>query len=411
MKYSKAAALLSALVLALSLACTASPGTPSTSFGAPRSTSPENGTSYRYGDQPITVSVANAVRTQASTASYTIEVATNSDFSSVVFTKADVEEGADGTTRVTLGVLGGNATYYWRSRVTVEGMAGEPSTVRSFTVRPQIVIGTPNTNSPAAGTEVAAEQPTLTVGNASRSGPVTAIVYEFQIAAHSSFSPVIASGTAAEQQSSTSWTPTGAFTAGTYFWRARATDPASGEQGPFSAPISFNLTAFSLRMAQIMNSPPGIVDWPETTQITLLEFKGGPEDVSGIRIEFSKKDGPGRWPDVFPPGWAGPLQYCLGMVLKINGKYYADAPVQMWHGRERGGGAPSLFAKNWFYDPGRWGPMTGYQPATGEMIGFFVVAGVTRDHAHGKGDLSPVKERSNVVWVPMPTDAGATFTF
>jgi hypothetical protein len=147
----------------------------------------------------------------------------------------------------------------------------------------------------------------------------------------------------AEQSATTTWTAPG-LSNGTYFWRVRATDPSNSETSPFSAVASFTLTPFSLRLATITNSPPGIVDWPETTRITLLEFKGGPEEVSGIRVEFSKKNGPGRWPDVVPPGWAGPLQYCLGMVLKIDGKYYADAPVQMWNDRERGGGAHRCLA-------------------------------------------------------------------
>ena len=66
-------------------------------------------------------------------------------------------------------------------------------------------------------------------------------------------------------------------------------------------------------------------------------------------------------------------------------------------------------AKNWYYD-GRWGAMAGYQPAAGEMIGVFVVAGNVRG-VTDDGTQSPVRERSNVVLVPMPTAAGAKYTF
>ena len=141
-----------------------------------------------------------------------------------------------------------------------------------------------------------------------------------------------------------------------------------------------------------------------TTTITALRL--GP---TGITVEFSKKDGPGRWPDVVPPGFDGPIQYTIGMALNINGRWYASAPIQMWHGRDEGGGPPSEYALNWFYDPGRWAPMTYHQPAVGEQVGFFVMAGDGRNNT--LGSVSPVKERSNVVLVAMPTNAGATYRF
>ena len=64
---------------------------------------------------------------------------------------------------------------------------------------------------------------------------------------------------------------------------------------------------------------------------------------------------------------------------------------------------------NWFYDPGRWAPMTYHQPAVGEMVGFFICAGDCRNNPDGT--LSPVKERSNVVLVLFPSDGGGTFGF
>ena len=57
------------------------------------------------------------------------------------------------------------------------------------------------------------------------------------------------------------------------------------------------------------------------------------------------------------------------------------------------------------YDPVRWGPMAGYQPANGERVGFFVSAGDARNNGH-----VVVKERSNVVMVPFPMN-GAVFTY
>ena len=79
----------------------------------------------------------------------------------------------------------------------------------------------------------------------------------------------------------------------------------------------------------------------------------------------------------------------------------------MWNEREEGGGPPQDYALNWFYNPARWAPMTFHQPAVGETIGFFVVAGDTR----GFNSNQKYQERSNVVMVPMPDSGGATYTF
>ena len=95
--------------------------------------------------------------------------------------------------------------------------------------------------------------------------------------------------------------------------------------------------------------------------------------------------------------------------MNIDGQWYASAPIEFWYGLDASGGPPSQYAMNWFYAPGRWAPMTYHQPAVGETIGFFVCAGDCRGRTDGSG--SPVKERSNVVTVTMPTDSGARFTF
>jgi hypothetical protein len=154
----------------------------------------------------------------------------------------------------------------------------------------------------------------------------------------------------------------------------------------------------------IRDSPLSLGSWPITTALKVVEMR-----PSGIHVEFSKQNGPGRWPDWTPPGWDGPLQYTLGMALNIGGQWYASAPIEFWYGLDASGGPPSEYAMNWFYAPTRWAPMTTHQPAVGETIGFFICAGDCRGRIDGNG--SPVKERSNVVLVKMPTNAGARFTF
>jgi len=151
----------------------------------------------------------------------------------------------------------------------------------------------------------------------------------------------------------------------------------------------------NMAAAAIYNSPTDLASWTVSTAITSVNFLG-----DGISVQFSKKDGPGRWPDVTPPGWDGALEYTLGMCLNINGQWDCSAVIQVWNGLDPAGGPPSGIGQNWFYDPLRWGPMTGHQPAHGETVGIFVCEGDCRNNT--KGDLSPLRERSNVVLVKFP---------
>jgi hypothetical protein len=165
-----------------------------------------------------------------------------------------------------------------------------------------------------------------------------------------------------------------------------------------------------LHEVTIYDNPIGLADWPVATTITDLEFQYNGAD--GVHVEFDKRDGPQSWPDVTPPGWDGPLEYTLGMAECINGQWYASAAIQFWRGLDASGGNVALdnqIAINWYYDS-RWGELNGRQPATGEIIGMFVVAGNARG-VTDDGSQSPVKERSNVVLVPMPDVDGAIYTF
>jgi hypothetical protein len=176
--------------------------------------------------------------------------------------------------------------------------------------------------------------------------------------------------------------------------------PASGGSTPSpGTPVAAD--QINMSGAVIQNSPFDLASWPVTSAITRLDLR-----ASGVHAEFSAQN---SWPSVRPPGWSGDLQWTLGMCLNLSGKWYCSAVVEFWRGLYESGGEPSGYARNWFYDQGRWGPMSGHQPARSEIIGFFGCAGDCRNNT--AGDLSPVKERTNVVLVPMPDDGGMSQTF
>jgi hypothetical protein len=139
-------------------------------------------------------------------------------------------------------------------------------------------------------------------------------------------------------------------------------------------------------------------EWPATATITRLEFR-----PSGVHVEHTRQHGPQSWPDFTPPGWDGPLQYTLWIFLRIRDEWHASGCIQYWRTCEENGGPPEEFAKNWYYAEDRWAPMTGHQPAPGELVGFMVTAGDARNN----GTVS-VQERSDLVMMPFPA-GGAVY--
>jgi hypothetical protein len=110
-------------------------------------------------------------------------------------------------------------------------------------------------------------------------------------------------------------------------------------------------------------------------------------------VDFDRRDGPGRWPDV---GFGdGALEYTLGMCVNISGEWNCSATVQFWYGRDlEASGRPDEIGINWWYDQ-RWGHLLGYQPACGETVGIYAAAGNLRD----SGNVI-AKERTNIVLMP-----------
>lgn len=150
--------------------------------------------------------------------------------------------------------------------------------------------------------------------------------------------------------------------------------------------------------------PNGMQDWPMTTAITRVAFLPGD---GGLHLEFGKKDGPGRWPDVVPPGWDGPIEFTIWFGVVVAGVAEFAACINWWNGRpDRESGPvsdPEHFPRNLWYLNDR---LKGRTPVVGEPMGLFVTAGAERGVVAFK-----VAERSNVVAFRYPGPAGGTFTF
>jgi hypothetical protein len=380
-----------AAVALLAASCGKSPDAPSSSFTSPLASAPANAASYRFRDQPVTLTIINAVRTGSEAPTYSVEVASDSGFTNKVFTRDGIAEGSGSTTSLVISNLAGGQTYYWHWKAALDGVVGTPSPTQQFTVGPQVVIDVPAVVGPNNGA-VTSTRPTLTVRNATKTGPAGPITYEFQVSASSGFGSILAGATVPEQSGTSSWTVVNELAEGDYFWRARAVDATNGESSNFTSANAFTAQRFSLRNAVILNNPSDLADWAETAQITRIETSG-----QHVIVDFDKRTGGGRWPE---SGFGtGGIQYTIGMCFNLGGQWYCSAAIQMWDGRElEAGGETSEIGINWYYDA-RWGPMAGHQPARGELVGIFVAQGNLRD----RGNTS-VKERSNVVLIPFGSD-------
>jgi hypothetical protein len=378
-------------------------GKTSITLTTPQLLVPADAAAVKFADQPVTLTVKNAVATRAGAMTYSFQVASDASFATLVYSKDGVTEGTGGQTSLKIDSLAGSKTYFWRAAGTSNGFKGPFAKGRTFVMGPPVVLQNPVNLTPANGSTVNGT-PLFTVNNIARTGPAGAISYRFDLSDSAAFTKIVFTSTVAEGSGQTSVAASATLPSGTYFWRVQASDPANGLATAFSAATSFNYQSFNMANATIQASPSDLGSWPETAKITSVTFTG-----DSMLVDFDRRTGSNRWPD--EPFGDGSIEYTLGMCVNIGGHWYCSAVVQFWFGRDLGAsGAPGAVSYEWFYDPARWGGMTNYQPQDGETVGFFVGSGNLR----GRTDSSAVNcprlcERSNVAFVPFSQGGFANY--
>ena len=390
---------------------------PGIEISAPKMLEPTTGTKISVEKQPVTLLIENAGSNGPRPLTYSFDIATDAAFSNIVFSRDGIAPGDGGRTALKMtDVLATGRTYYWRVRAQDGANTGPYAIPAAFDIFTPIVIGLPGLSAPAPNATVLALRPTFTIANAPHSGPVGAISYLIEVADSDSFANKMAAWSGAETATQTTLvSPVDLSYGKVYYWHARAYDPAN--LGPWTTTQAFQMLAepapvytpgpgpsgpapndaINLNNVIVHNSP-NVASWPATTTITRLNLM-----PSGVHVEFSKQ---ASWPEVVPPGWAGGLQYTVWIVLNINGQWHASGCIEYWRGLYESGGPVTGYSRDWYYDPIRWGPMAGHQPAPGEQVGFLVTSGDARNNGP-----SSVRERSNVVLVSFPSASGQGFVF
>ncbi len=179
---------------------------PGVSITAPTPVEPATGQKIEADKQPITLTVQNATTSGVRPLSYAFEIATDVKFAHKVFTRDKVTSGDGGKTSLRLpDALATGRTYYWRALAQDGANTGDYAEGVNFDIYTPIVINAPSPLSPAENSTVNTVRPPFTVANATRSGPVGAINYFFELSDDYSFATRVATLTTAEMAGQTTF--------------------------------------------------------------------------------------------------------------------------------------------------------------------------------------------------------------
>ncbi|MDE3153497.1 MAG: hypothetical protein KGN76_00220 [Acidobacteriota bacterium] len=341
-------------------ACSSSPSKPSITLTSPKLVTPAQGAQIANAAQPITLTIQNATSTGSTALTYTFEVATDEQFTNVVYTKSSVAPGTDGTTSQQIDTLPAGKGYYWRARADSGSTTGPVTSALNFAIGPAVTVGAPALSSPGVGATVSSARPTLTVTNSTTTGPVGSITYKFEVSTTDSFDSLVASGTVAQSSGQTSYTLTQDLQDNTtYYWRVTATDTTNNISSTYSGVGNFK-TSLGFDLNQVVYVlGPNISSWPQTSTITNAYADG-----SQLCIYHTKL---GVWPTTpYPYDPSATIEGNQWVFAKINGTWYGGASDWYRPGQACKGVTAQSIGGDAFY---AWEPLKSWVPHSGEVFG------------------------------------------
>lgn len=384
-------------------ACSSSnnPAQPSSSSGssasvtAPRAISPANNSVVRNADQPISLTVQNAVVTNGASGTYTFEVAVDSGFVNKVQTRDAVPQGSGGQTAAKLDVLPASRDYFWHARASGGGTTGLFGPVMKFSIGPAITLNAPAPVSPASGSPTTG-RPSLLVANAPRQGPAGPITYKFDIASDPGFQSIVTSGIVAEQPAQTAFAPGIDLAANnTFYWRATAMDAANGVTSAPSVVWSF-VTSLAIDLSTVIvsyrDAPTDIAQWRQTATIQSVEQDGSAASGGLMCIRFTMSE---FWPAIPFFGDASVPVYANQWYFAHIGNQWYGGPGEYLRADRASTCKTGQGTTTIGHDGGWTGPMASWIPKVGEMVGYMVSTPARNYSAH-----HTVNQRSNIVVQP-----------
>lgn len=196
---------------------------PGVEITPPKLLEPAQGFKFKENQQPIRLLIENSSSTGVRPITYVFEVASDSNFATLVFSKSGVAPGEGGRTSLQLEALASGRPYYWRVRAE-DGANNSTYATAGFELLPRAQLGAPAAVSPVNNERVASRRPTLRIRNADRNAAVGGVSYFFVVARDQAFTQVAAAGIV-DERGDTTWTVDADLAYNlTHFWRVRATD-------------------------------------------------------------------------------------------------------------------------------------------------------------------------------------------
>jgi hypothetical protein len=210
---------------------------------APRIMEPPNGSKVGSDQQPLTITVANATTSGIRPLSYYIEIASDVEFKTVVYSKGGFSAATGSQTIFRLAdALPSDTLYFWRVRAEDGANTGPFSAAAQLKLYTPVAFQAPAPIAPINNTTTSNLHPKFTWGNASRLGTPDQVFYTVELADTDTFT-VSATATVPEQSGSQTGvdSPQDLPVSKTLFWHVRAFD--SNNTGPWSATQIFKTPA------------------------------------------------------------------------------------------------------------------------------------------------------------------------
>ena len=246
-------------------------------------------------DQPIKLLFQNASTNGQRPITYTVEIASDSAFKSIVFKRTGIAPGSGDTTTLQLpDALATGRTYWWHVRAEDGANSSDYSAAKSFVAVTPVNLGAPVAKTPSGS--ITSVTPEFKIQAGSESGPIGHIIYAVQVANDSAFTSIAATFIPDETVPETTIAQNYQFLNNrTYYWRVQAKDTGESQAAsPWSSTQVFT-TAVPAPAPPPGGGPVGDGKWqncgstPGDTLVACVRASVNPGGSGDLAFEVTKR--------------------------------------------------------------------------------------------------------------------------